>query len=305
MDRLTSMSAFVKVVDSGGFAAAARRLNMSTTMVSSHVRSLEDRLGVRLLNRTTRKVSLTDVGKVYYERCTRILDDLDEADALADSLQSNPIGTLRLYVRTAHIVRFVAPVVSEFLAVYPKASVDLMTGERSADLVEEGFDLAIRLSPPKESSLIVRTLAPWRHVLCAAPSYLERHGAPKDLSDLEEHDCIRHALYPHGNHWHFLNSKQASVSVRVSGRLISNNGETLLTAALRGLGILHEPEFLIADELASGRLVRILPAYTPVEYSMSAVYPHRHRLSAKVRLFVDLLVSYVAERRSVLRPKVP
>src|SRR4051812_44138402 len=157
MDRLTSLTAFVRVVDNGGFSAAGRRLNMSTTMVSSHVQSLEDRLGARLLNRTTRKVSLTEVGKVYYDRCTQILAELDEADRAATTLQSTPRGTLRLYTGTS-IVRFIAPVVAEYLALYPDASVELTTGERMIDLIEEGLDLAIRPTPPPDSSLIVRRL---------------------------------------------------------------------------------------------------------------------------------------------------
>ena len=175
MDRLTSLTAFVRVVDSGGFSAAGRRLNMSTTMVSNHVQSLEDRLGARLLNRTTRKVSLTEVGEGYYDRCVQILADLEQADDIAGALQSTPRGTLRVYTAT-HIVQFVSPVVAEYLGAYPEVKVDLSIGERTIDLIDEGFDIAIRLTPPPDSSLIVRSLATWRHVLCCSPDYLERHG---------------------------------------------------------------------------------------------------------------------------------
>ena len=172
MDRLTSLTAFVRVVDSGGFSAAGRRLNMSTTMVSNHIQALEDRLGARLLNRTTRKVSLTEIGKAYYDRCTQILADLEQADEVAGALQSTPRGTLRIYTAT-HIVQFVAPVVAEFLKRYPEVKVDLTIGERTVDMIDEGYDLAIRLTPPPDSSLIVRSLATWRHVLCCSPGYLE------------------------------------------------------------------------------------------------------------------------------------
>ena len=165
MDRLTSLTAFVQVADSGGFSAAGRRLNMSTTMVSNHVQALEDRLGARLLHRTTRKVSLTEVGKAYYDRCTQILSDLEQADEIAGALQSTPRGTLRIYTAT-HIVPFIAPVAAEFLAAYPDATIDLTMGERTIDLIDEGFDLAIRLALPPDSSLIFRSLATWRHVLC-------------------------------------------------------------------------------------------------------------------------------------------
>src|SRR6266700_7463219 len=173
MDRLTSLTAFVRVVDSGGFSAAGRRLNMSTTMVSNHVQALEDRLGARLLHRTTRKVSLTEVGKAYYDRCVQILADIEQADDIAGALQSTPRGTLRIYTAT-HIVQFVAPVVAEFLAAFREVKVDLSMGERAIDLIDEGFDLAIRLTPPPDSSLIVRGLATWRHVLCCSHGYIEK-----------------------------------------------------------------------------------------------------------------------------------
>src|SRR5712672_4815041 len=170
VDRLTSLTAFVRVVDSGGFSAAGRRLNMSTTMVSNHVQSLEDRLGARLLQRTTRKVSLTEVGRAYYDRCVQILADIEQADDVAGALQSTPRGTLRIYTAT-HIVTFIAPVVAEFLAKYPEVKVDLSMGERNVDMIDEGFDVAIRRTPPPDSSLIVRSLATWRQVLCCSHAY--------------------------------------------------------------------------------------------------------------------------------------
>ena len=183
MDRLTSLTAFVRVVDSGGFSAAGRRLNMSTTMVSNHVQALEDRLGARLLHRTTRKVSLTEVGKAYYDRCIQILADLEQADDIAGALQSTPRGTLRIYTAT-HIVPFIAPVVAGFLASYPEVKIDLTIGERTIDMIDEGFDVAIRLTPPPDSSLIVRSLATWRHVLCCSPGYIDKHGRPQQLAEL-------------------------------------------------------------------------------------------------------------------------
>jgi len=243
MDRLTSLTTFVRVVDSGGFSAAGRRLNMSTTMVSNHVHALEERLGARLLHRTTRKVSLTEVGKAYYDRCTRILADLEQADDIAGALQSTPRGTLRIYTAT-HMVPFVAPAVTEFLASYPNVMIDLTMGEREIDMIDEGFDLAIRLTPPPDSSLIVRSLATWQHVLCCSPAYLEKHGPPRQLTDLTNHNCVRHALYPFGDSWHFLDPKGAPVSVRVSGNLITNSGETLRLAALQGIGISLAAGFL-------------------------------------------------------------
>src|SRR6266480_1909802 len=294
MDRLTSLTAFVRVVDSGGFSAAGRRLNMSTTMVSNHVQALEDQLGARLLNRTTRKVSLTEVGRAYYDRCIQILADIEQADDIAGALQSTPRGTLRIYTAT-HIVPFIAPVVASFLARYPDVKVDLSMGERAVDIIDEGYDVAVRLTPPPDSSLIVRSLATWRHVLCCSPAYLEKHGRPQQLSDLSDRNCVRHVLYPFEDEWRFVDRKGAPASVRVSGNLISNSGDTLRMAALQGVGVCLAPGFLIHDDLEEGRLVRLLPEYRTVEFAMNAVYPHRHHLSAKVRTFIDMLAHHSAE----------
>ena len=273
---------------------------MSTTMVSNHVQSLEDRLGARLLNRTTRKVSLTEVGKAYYDRAVQILADLEQADDIAGALQSTPRGMLRVYTAT-HIVQFVSPVVAEYLGAYPEVKVDLSIGERTIDLIDEGFDIAIRLTPPPDSSLIVRSLATWRHVLCCSPDYFERHGRPQQLSELTDRNCIRHALYPY-DEWRFVDRKGTPASVRVSGNLISNSGETLRRAALQGVGVCLAAGFLIADDLESGRLIRLLPEYRPVEFAMNAIYPHRHHLSAKVRSFIDLLARHSAEQQKLINP---
>jgi DNA-binding transcriptional LysR family regulator len=301
MDRLTSLTAFVRVVDNGGFSAAGRKLNMSTTMVSNHIQALEERLGARLLHRTTRKVSLTEVGRAYYDRATQILSDLEQADDIAGALQSTPRGTLRIYTAT-HIVPFVAPVVAEFLSSYPDVKVDLNMGERTIDLIDEGFDVAIRLTPPPDSSLIVRSLATWRHVLCCSPAYLEKHGPLRQLSELANYNCVRHVLYPYGDEWRFVDREGTPASVRISGNLVSNSGDMLRAAALQGVGILLGPGFLVADDLDSGRLVRLLSEYRPVELSMNAVYPHRHHLSAKVRTFIDLLAHHSAEHQKLINP---
>src|ERR1700744_2171226 len=301
MDRLTSLTAFVRVVDSGGVFGAGRRLNMSTTMVSSHGQSLEDLRGARLLNRTTRKVSLTEVGKTYYDRCTQILSDLEQADEVAGASQSIPRGTLRIYTAT-HIVQYVAPVVAEFLAGYPEVKVDLTMGERTVDIIDEGYDVAVRLTPPPDSSLIVRSLATWRHVLCCSHGYLEAHPRPQQLTDLTQHNCIRHELYPFGDEWRFADRKGTPASVRVSGNLVTNSGDTLRLAALYCAGLFLAAGFLVHDDLEAGRLVRLLPEYRPVEFAMNAVYPHRHHLSAKVRIFIDLLAQHSAEQQKLINP---
>jgi DNA-binding transcriptional LysR family regulator len=301
MDRLTSLTAFVRVVDSGGFSAASRRLNMSTSMVSNHVQALEDRLGARLLNRTTRKVSLTEVGRVYYDRCVQILADIEQADDIAGALQSTPQGTLRVYIAT-HIVQFLSPVISEFLAQYPDVKVELTMGERTIDIIDEGFDIAVRLIPPPDASLIVRSLATWRHVLCCSHDYLERHGRVQQLAELSGHNCLRHVSYPYEDEWRFADRKGQPASVKVSGRLLTNSGEALRMAALQGNGICLAPGFLVHDDLEDGRLVRLLPEYRPIEFSMNAVYPHRHHVSAKVRTFIDMLVHHSSEQQKRINP---
>ncbi|WP_316168643.1 MULTISPECIES: LysR family transcriptional regulator [unclassified Bradyrhizobium] len=301
MDRFASLTAFAGVVETGGFSAAARRLNMSTTMVSNHVQALEDRLGVRLLNRTTRKVSLTEIGKAYYDRAAQILADLEQADDIASALHATLRGTLRVHSAT-HIVPFIAPVVTHFLSSYPDVKVELMMGETSVDLIEEGFDVALRLTTPPDSSLIVRSLATWRHVLCCSPGYTEKHGPLQTLDELSARNCFRHANYPFGTEWRFVDRDGHPASVRVSGNLVSSSGEALRRAALEGVGIALAAGFLVRDDLEAGRLVRLLPEYRPVEMSMNAVYPHRHHLSAKVRAFIDMLVRHSAEHQKLIDP---
>jgi DNA-binding transcriptional LysR family regulator len=301
MDRLTSLEVFSQVVECGGFSAAGRKLNMSTTMVSNHVQSLEDRLGARLLNRTTRKVSLTEVGRAYYNRAVQILADLAQADGIAGALQSTPRGTLRIYSAT-HVVQFIAPVVAEFLSAYPGVKVDLTMGERVIDMIDEGYDIAIRLTPPPDSSLIVKGLAAWRHVLCCSHDYLEKYRRPQQLPDLTGHNCVRHVNYPYQDEWHFVDRKDTPASVRISGNLTTNSGETLRTVVLSGGAICLAPGFLVHDDLEAGRLVRLLPDYRPVEFSMNAVYPHRHHLSAKVRTFIDMLAHHSSEQQKLIDP---
>ena len=301
MDRLTSLTVFGRVVECGGFSAAARRLNMSVTMVSNHIQSLEERLGARLLNRTTRKVSLTETGKTYYERSKQILADLDEADRIAGALQSTPRGTLRLHTNT-HIHNFLAPVISEFLTNNPAVSIELMVGDRMIDLVEEGIDLAIRTIPPPDSSLIVKRLTPWRHILCCSPGYLERNSAPSALADLANHNCVRHAFYPFGDEWHFEDAAGKPASVRVSGSVVTNSADVLRALALGGHGIFLAPSFIIVDDIKSGALVRLLADHHPTEFAINAIYPHRHQLSAKVRTFIDLASAHFAEHRKWMDP---
>lgn len=299
MDRLASLTAFVRVVESGGFTAAAKRLNLSPSMISNHVQALEDELGVRLLNRTTRRVSLTEIGRDYYERCIQILAELEEADQVASALQLTPRGQLRVHCHTS-IVRFVAPVVARYLLDNPEVSVDLRMGDQMIDLLDEGFDLAIRTYLPPDSSLVVRRLSGWRHVLCCAPAYLEQHPAPRTPADLAHHNCLRYTFYAFGDEWHFIDPAGKPLAVRVSGNLVTTSAQVLRATALAGGGLLLAAPFMARDELASGALVRLLPEYRTVEFAISAVFPHRRHLAAKVRSFVDALVDRFADQRHLL-----
>src|SRR6266699_4297837 len=222
MDRMTSMATFVKVVESGGLSAAARTLSRSPSMVTAHVQALEERLGVRLLNRSTRRVSLTEVGHSYYERCLQILAEADDADQIAQALQSTPRGTLRLNTSIA-IPPLLAPVIAEFVALYPEISINLTMTDRMIDLVEEGFDLAVRNMSVPDSSLVVRRVATYRFVVCGAPGYLAARGIPRQPADLvHHHNCLVYSHSAWGNEWRFA-GQEGEQSVAVAGNLQANS----------------------------------------------------------------------------------
>ena len=296
MDRLDSIAAFVSVVENAGFAAAARHLNVSRTMVSSHVQDLEDRLGVRLLNRTTRRVSLTEIGRQYYERSVHFLAEIDEADSEAGALQASPRGRLRVHCHPT-VARFIAPVVTAYLRDNPDVSVDLRRGDQMIDLLEEEFDLAIRLNVPPDSSLMVRRLTDWRYVLCCSPSYLESHSEPVSPADLSAHNCILYTFNPFGDEWRFINPDDGGpLTVRVAGNLVTSDTEVRLHAVIAGLGLGLIPPFNIHEELRTGSLVPLLRNYRTPELSIAVLYPHRQHLAAKVRVFIDALARLFAGR---------
>jgi DNA-binding transcriptional LysR family regulator len=265
-------------------------------MVATHVQSLEERLGVRLLNRTTRKVSLTETGKFYYDRSAQILADLDEADRAAGALTTTPRGVLK-FNSTAAVVRFLLPVMDEFLQLYPSVSLDLSITERMVDMIEDGYDLSIRTTPAPDSSLVARKLTPWRHILVCSPSYLDTHQPLSALADLAGHDCTRYTYYPYGDDWTFEVDGGKRSQVKVSGSVVTNSAETLRHMAVNGRAISLAPSFLVSEDLAEGRLVRLLPEYRGVEFAINAVYPNRSHLPTKVRLFIDLLAERFIEHR--------
>ena len=293
MDRLASMTTFVAVAENAGFSAAARRLNMSTASVSSHVQMLEETLGVRLLNRTTRHVSLTEIGREYYDRCSRILHDLKEADAAAGVLQVTPRGQLRVFCHQA-LAGILAPVATDFSARFPEVSLDIRTGDLMVDLVQERFDLAITPHRPVDTTLVQRHLATWRLMLFCAPAYLEKQPAPRRPSDLSALNCLRYAHADFGDAWSFLDAAGNAEIVRVNSTLVTTSLELLRSAAVAGHGVWLIVPFAVADLLASGALVPLLTDYRGPELEILALYPHRRHMTAKMRALIDLLVEEFA-----------
>jgi DNA-binding transcriptional LysR family regulator len=293
LDRFIGMAVFAKVVESASFAAAARHFEMSPAMVSKHIRTLEERLGVRLLNRTTRRVSATEVGQNYYERCLRILNELEDAERAAGDLEAAPRGLLRVTTSVSFGAHQLAPAIADYLIAYPDVSIDLSLHDNYVDLVEERIDLAIRLGQLADSSLIAKKLYMMEMVLCASPGYLAANGTPQQPRDLAKHNCLIYT-YAAPRMWTFTDPNGKAEVIRVSGRLLANSGDPLLALALKDTGILLGPDYLVADGLSAGRLVRLLPDYKTQETPVYAVYPHSHFLSAKTRTFIDFLAARFA-----------
>jgi DNA-binding transcriptional LysR family regulator len=294
MDRFTAMQAFARVVEQGSFAKAAERLGISTSACSRHVAELEAHLDARLLNRTTRRLSLTESGQAFYERCVQVLADLEEAEQVAAVSAVLPRGTLRVTCGVSFGVAHVARLIGAFAARHPEVRFDVQLSDRFVDLVEEGFDLAIRIGESPTQNLIARRLGETRLVPCAAPIYLRERGAPETPADLARHACLTYEYLPLRNTWRFRDRAGSEHAVRVAGPVHANNGEMLVAAAVEGIGIAMEPDFIVAGHLAAGRLVRIFADYAPAPTSIYAVYPSRRHLSAKVRAFVGFLAERFA-----------
>ena len=289
LDRLLAMTVFVKVVEQGSFARAAERLNMSTSAVSRQIADLEAHLTTRLLNRTTRRISLTESGQAYFERTLHLLADLEETEAVVSSSTVKPRGTIRLTCSTSFGVPHLAPAIGAFQTRYPDVRFDISASNRFVDLVEEGLDLAIRIGDLGNPNLIARRIGSMRLIACASPDYLKRNGTPTHPDDLARHNCFTYEYSPIKNLWTFQDPKMNEIKVRIEGSVHANNGEMLAAIAAAGVGIALEPDFIVKPLLESGALVEILKTFQPVPYNLYAVYPSRRHLSAKVRTFVDFL----------------
>ncbi|MEC4595027.1 MULTISPECIES: LysR family transcriptional regulator [Nitrospirillum] len=289
MDRLRAFEVFATVVARGGFAKAADALNTSPANVTRYVNELETYLGSRLLNRTSRRLSLTEAGEALYERAQTILEEVAEAEALASATTLKPRGRLRVNAPLSFGIRHLAPLWPRFMAQYPDVLLDIALTDRVVDMVEEGFDLGIRISRGGSPTYAARKLATSRNVLCAAPDYLASHGVPKTPDCLASHVRVAYSYTGVPEDWVLLDPEGKPVTVRIPIRLMTNNGDTARAAALAGQGIIWQPTFLIGDDLRAGRLVPVLPDHRIPDIDILAVYPSRRHVSAKVRALIDFL----------------
>lgn len=297
MDRLAATEAFVRVAERGGFTAAAEALGISRAMVSKHVQDLEQHLGARLLNRTTRRISLTEAGRIYLERGAQLLADLAETEEAVGALHTEPRGRLRVNAPMSFGALHLGEAIAGYLEAHQAVTIELTLNDRVVDLVEEGYDVAIRIAALNDSSLIARRLAPSRMVVCASPGYLARHGRPEAPQDLGGHNCLEYSYGANRGEWQF-ERPDGAVSVRVGGRMRANNGDALRAAALCGCGVVLIPTFIVGDDLRDRRLTPLLCDYRIPDASIYAVYPPGRQLSAKVRSFIDFLLPRFGEHPS-------
>jgi len=291
MDRIDAMRAFVAVVTEGSFSNAANTLQLSPQLVSKYVSKLEEQLNTRLLNRTTRKVSLTEAGSHYFGHAQQILLSIDDMESKLGGLQQNPKGVLRISAPVSFALKHMAKLITDFQIHYPLVKVDLQLTDRKVDIVEEGFDVALRIGQLKSSSLIAKKVAPIRVVLCAAPEYLKKYGTPTQPEDLERHRYL-HYSYMNMDGKDDIYQLLKAKYLKQGSELRSNNGDVLVDAAIAGAGIVLQPTFIISEALSSGKLVVVLPKLEPEALGLYAVYAHRKLLPHKVRCFIDFVEGY-------------
>lgn len=291
MDRLRALEVFVEVVRKNGFAKAAEALDTSPANVTRIVADLEAHLGARLLNRSSRKMSLTDSGEGLYQRAKTIVEDMAEIEAIASSSTLKPHGLLRINAPVTFGIRQLAPLWPRFMARYPEVELQVSLIDRVVDIVEEGYDMAIRISRGGSLSHAARKLATSHNICCASPAYLEKHGLPLVPEDLKQHNCIGYSYSATADEWRFSDAGGHPQPVTVSCSMHANNGDTGRHAALAGVGIIWQPTFIIGDDLRAGRLVPVLPGFSLPDIDVLAVYPSRRHLSAKVRAMIDFLAA--------------
>jgi DNA-binding transcriptional LysR family regulator len=288
MSKLQEMTSFVAVVDAGSFVGAAEATGLSKAAVSRHVGELEKRLGVRLLQRTTRRLSLTEEGRLFFERAKELLESIDEAESQLTLRKGEARGVIRVNAPLTYGALHLAPLWGPFADANPKVSLDITLSDRVVDLVDEGYDLAIRITRIPDSSLVTRRLASTRMVLCASPAYLDRHGTPAHPRELARHAVISYTYWSTRDTWQFT-GPEGAVEVRIASRIHTNNGDTCRRAALADHGIILQPDFLVGDDLRRGDLVELMPTYRSIEIGIYAVYPSRKHLPLKTRRLIDFL----------------
>lgn len=289
MQNLTDIAIFVKVVELASFTAAAEALETSQPVVSKAVTRLEEKLGARLLNRTTRRLSLTEAGSELYRRSVRALQEIENAELEVARFQTEPRGTLRVSAPMSFSILHLGPFIQEFLQRYPGVSLELNMNDQHVDLIEEGYDLAIRIGRLQDSNLVARKITPCRQVLCASPAYLAKHGTPERPEDLLEHNCIVYSFQMTPREWRLVDADGETHVIPVNGTLHSNSGLVNRAAAIAGAGIVLLPTFYIGDEVKAGALKPVLCQFKPQELAVYAVYPERRNLMPKVRAFIDAL----------------
>lgn len=295
MDVMQSMAVFRRVVEAKNFSAVARETSMSQSTVSKHIAALEERLGTKLLNRSTRSLKLTEAGKEYYHHCIRILNDFQEAEASVGKGKIKPTGTLRISTSAAFGRTFILPYLKEFFDTYPDINIDLLFDDEYVDLVKQGIDLAIRIGPLEDSTLIARKIGNSPRLVLASPDYLVKHGRPKKPSDLSKHDCLFFSLQKSPDLWYFNSIQQGDESVRVSGRLKTSSPDAICDATVQGLGISIMCEWYARTQIKQGRLKVILEDYRPTTWDIHAVYPERKFVPQKVKHMIEFLAEKVKQ----------
>ena len=295
MDVMQSMAVFRRVVEAENFSAVARETNMSQSTVSKHIAALEERLGTKLLNRSTRSLKLTEAGKEYYHHCIRILNDFQEAEASIGKGKIIPTGTLRISTSAAFGRTYILPCLNEFLRTYPEIDIDLLFNDDYIDLVKEGIDLAIRIGPLADSTLIARKIGSSPRVVVASPEYLVKHGRPKKPAEVIKHHCLIYNLQKTPDLWYFNSTQVGDESVHVNGRFKASNPEAICDATLEGLGISILCEWFVRQHIKDGRLKVILADYKPTTYDIHAVYPERKFVPQKVKQMIEFLAEKVKE----------
>lgn len=289
MDKIDAMRALVKVVASGSYAEAARRLGLTRSAVSKGVMELEQALGARLLDRTTRRVTPTEAGLAYYERCVSILSQIEETEAQVSRLHDEPKGILKVNAPMSFGFLYLGKAIADFMIRFDDLKVELILTDRFVDPLEEGADVTLRIGTPADSSLIARRIAPGRLALVASPEYLAKHGTPESPADLIDHRCLSYGHTTSMQRWH-LTDKGEPISIAIGACLSSNNGDVLRDAAVQGIGIANLPTFIVGDDIATGRLMSVLPENRPADLTIHALYAPNRYLAAKTRVFIDFLV---------------